>query len=467
MKRRKFILGTGAAAAGGATLLGSGAFSSVEADRDIAIDVVNDDDAYLRLAACTDEDGNEKPNGAYVYQGDDGLFSISLSEDNGNDPPAGSGVNPEALSKFYNVFEICNQGTQDICLNFGVDSESDVPKIPDDADVPLRFDFGPGDPAVVFYEDDTEEPIFPVDGFGASDGITLEVGECRCFGFNVRAYGVDSGEDIFADTDLTIVADADAECEEEIPEPEPEPFYGVTRKDELFELELDDDELVETKLTDLGNTSPRDENQPNGLVYDGDNEIWYFSDTEDGEGIVFKLEDVDENPEEIETFEESTIGGATFVGERYVTILQETNDVILYDVNEEEIDFEIPLDTGEPDSISEIELGDLAVDPVARPPMLYGSILRSDETPEDEGKLFKVPLVDTDEPEVEIIVQGDGSEDGSRKQIAFFNGRLIGTDTSSGEFFEIDREDGSIELLDETDNEYTDLGQIVQSSFRF
>jgi hypothetical protein len=78
MKRRKFILGTGAAAASGASLLGSGAFTSVEADRNLAIDVAGDANAFLRLAPCT-LDGEEQPNGAYVHGHSDGTMSIDLS----------------------------------------------------------------------------------------------------------------------------------------------------------------------------------------------------------------------------------------------------------------------------------------------------------------------------------------------------------------------------------------------------
>lgn len=48
MKRRTFLVSSGVAASG-ATLLGSGAFSSVEADREAKIEVVGDQDAYLYL----------------------------------------------------------------------------------------------------------------------------------------------------------------------------------------------------------------------------------------------------------------------------------------------------------------------------------------------------------------------------------------------------------------------------------
>ena len=49
MKRRRFIVGTATAAIGGSALLGSGAFSRVESHREVTIEVVGDEDAYLRL----------------------------------------------------------------------------------------------------------------------------------------------------------------------------------------------------------------------------------------------------------------------------------------------------------------------------------------------------------------------------------------------------------------------------------
>lgn len=49
MNRRAFVVGMGTAAVGGSTLLASGAFSRVESQRNVTIEVVGDDDAYLRL----------------------------------------------------------------------------------------------------------------------------------------------------------------------------------------------------------------------------------------------------------------------------------------------------------------------------------------------------------------------------------------------------------------------------------
>lgn len=55
MKRRKFILGTATASIGGSALLGSGAFSRVDSHRNVHIEIVGDDDAYLRLEYPTVE----------------------------------------------------------------------------------------------------------------------------------------------------------------------------------------------------------------------------------------------------------------------------------------------------------------------------------------------------------------------------------------------------------------------------
>jgi len=222
MKRRKFVLGVGAAAASGASLLGSGAFTSVEADRSIDVDVVGDGEAFLRLAPCT-VDGEEQPNGAYVRETPEGTIAIDLSES--NDQVAGDGVNAEALSVFHNVFEICNQGTQDLCVDFTVD----VPEIP--GPVPNRYDFESGDPAVVFYRGSNREEFINTEGLNVDRpgaiSLNIEDGECECVGLEVRAFGFEAGTELFADAELTIRADADGNCEDGVADPGPGYSCGV------------------------------------------------------------------------------------------------------------------------------------------------------------------------------------------------------------------------------------------------
>jgi hypothetical protein len=206
MKRRQVLAALGAVSGSGALLTGTGAFTSVSADRNIAVQVADDSNAFLRLAPCPSSD-----NGEYV-DNSNGLLTIDLSGSNSNDPPAGNGVNLNALSVFDNVFEIANQGTQDIC----VDLEVDVPQIPSGADVPERYDFGPGDPAVVFYRGSDRDDFVISNRLNPDrDGaiqLPIQNGNAECIGFEVRAFGFNSGTELFENANLTIRADANANC---------------------------------------------------------------------------------------------------------------------------------------------------------------------------------------------------------------------------------------------------------------
>ena len=68
MKRRNFVLGLGTIATGSVAAVGSGAFTSVEAERDITVEVAEDSDAFLAL-----EDGDSD-----LVTYDDGVLVINL-----------------------------------------------------------------------------------------------------------------------------------------------------------------------------------------------------------------------------------------------------------------------------------------------------------------------------------------------------------------------------------------------------
>jgi|AntDeeMetagen285_2_1112576.scaffolds.fasta_scaffold08781_1 hypothetical protein len=107
MNRRKFILGLGATAAGGVSLLGSGAFTSVEAERNITVNVTSDSDAFLGLQP------SDGPNGEYATESN-GLLALTVTETNAG----GSGVNPDAETLMDDVLTVTNQGTQEISFLF-------------------------------------------------------------------------------------------------------------------------------------------------------------------------------------------------------------------------------------------------------------------------------------------------------------------------------------------------------------
>jgi hypothetical protein len=94
---------------GSAIVTGTGAFSSVEAERNVSVEVAGDASALLRIAPF---DG---PNGAYATGADDGALSLDFTGSNGNID--GEGVNQDAISNFNEVFLIENQGTQEVELS--------------------------------------------------------------------------------------------------------------------------------------------------------------------------------------------------------------------------------------------------------------------------------------------------------------------------------------------------------------
>jgi hypothetical protein len=108
MKRRKLLSVVGTLTAGGTLATASGAFSNVQAQRDLAVKVAGDANAYLRIAPT---DG---PNGAYATGTDDGTLLLDLTGNNEN--VSGKGVNRNAITYFDEVFIIQNQGTQQIDL---------------------------------------------------------------------------------------------------------------------------------------------------------------------------------------------------------------------------------------------------------------------------------------------------------------------------------------------------------------
>jgi hypothetical protein len=111
VRRRDFVAALGAAAAGGSAVLGSGAFTSVSADRTVNVQVADDTNAFLGLVPGDTE---------LVEQNDDGTLQVNLD---GTGTPA-SGVNLDARTRIgskddpeeEHAFKIVNRGTQSLML---------------------------------------------------------------------------------------------------------------------------------------------------------------------------------------------------------------------------------------------------------------------------------------------------------------------------------------------------------------
>ena len=75
MRRRDLLVGVGGLAAGSSLIVGSGSFSAVEADRELQVDVVGDDEAYLELHHEHEKEGGKR-DAAVPCGGEVTLFDI-------------------------------------------------------------------------------------------------------------------------------------------------------------------------------------------------------------------------------------------------------------------------------------------------------------------------------------------------------------------------------------------------------
>lgn len=116
MNRRKFILGLGSLAATGTAVTSTGAFTSVEADRTVSVDVVGDSSAYLSFQKAADEQSDPGANSdAYV---DDSGDAISFDFRSSNETAdLGDGFNIDAVTRIEDLLEVRNQGTQSVFLS--------------------------------------------------------------------------------------------------------------------------------------------------------------------------------------------------------------------------------------------------------------------------------------------------------------------------------------------------------------
>ena len=130
--------------------MGTGAFTSVEASRDVSVEVAADDQAVLTLEPASG------PNGEYATL-NDGTLAIDLSSSNPTDA-GGAGVNQTAQTTIEGVFAVENKGTQPVAVELD----------------PYFFEDG-GDFVYVYPE--SQSDAVTGDGSGGLGPVTLGVGE--------------------------------------------------------------------------------------------------------------------------------------------------------------------------------------------------------------------------------------------------------------------------------------------------
>ena len=125
MNRRNVLLGLGAIVAGGGATLGTGAFSSVSAQRSATIQTAGDASAFLGIEAHPSRSSTGNPNdpddssdGTPYLTLDDTDKTLEFNFDGSGTPTIdGGGLNRNATTEFDDLIVISNQGQNAVTLN--------------------------------------------------------------------------------------------------------------------------------------------------------------------------------------------------------------------------------------------------------------------------------------------------------------------------------------------------------------
>lgn len=181
MKRRRLLAGLGTLAAGSAAAVGTGAFTSAEASRTVNVNVASEDEAYLALSPTGGE------NATFVSQDSSTNNELSIDINDANGVAAGAdGVGLDSVYEFDNLFQVENQGTQEVEFEIGTldDSSDFTPSTSGltaefypgtDSDSPLDSNpvtLGTGDAQTIGLKLDIEEP--DVDDFNAEATVNAD-----------------------------------------------------------------------------------------------------------------------------------------------------------------------------------------------------------------------------------------------------------------------------------------------------
>lgn len=173
MNRRRFLAGVGGLAAAGGAALGTGAFTSVEAERSVSVTTADDDRAFLQLEPLVKDGIDGDSTRRSSSDGEVVLFDVPGVGDGENSDAQGVGL--DSIYEFHDLLMIVNQGTQPVQLysTYGGTALSDLALVSDN-------------------------------GILRDDPPTLDVGDSVDVGFLIDTHGSSVGE---FDETLTIVAD--------------------------------------------------------------------------------------------------------------------------------------------------------------------------------------------------------------------------------------------------------------------
>ena len=206
MERRKFVVGLGSLAAGGAAAMGTGAFTSQTASRNLTISTAEDPSAYVGLKKL------DTPNSqAYISMSGDELII-----DVGHNSNGGEGINVDGHTRLDDLFGIDNQGTQTAYVYIRLINSDGKKKAylydSDDQEKALSPDYG--DPGPYTDYPDEDDTLLPDPDNIKYSARKLSPGERLRVGLDVE----EVYDDIFQQNDnMLVMATTDASQVEDFP----------------------------------------------------------------------------------------------------------------------------------------------------------------------------------------------------------------------------------------------------------
>lgn len=179
MKRRQLLAGLGAAAAGSAAI-GTGAFTSATANRSVSVSVADENKAYLALSPAGDDDENS----TFVSQDNtaNNELSVDINDATGTQDN-GDGVGLDSVYTFDSVFQVENQGTQEVDVSIGTLEDEDFD--PDASG--LTVEFYDGTDSSTSLDSSTGTPVTLGTGTSVDIGMKIETDEPNLDDFDADA----------------------------------------------------------------------------------------------------------------------------------------------------------------------------------------------------------------------------------------------------------------------------------------
>jgi len=112
--RKNVLISLGLIVAISGAALGSGAFTSVEADRGVSVNTAGDADAFLAITP-----GDGYGDSGYISDDSDGAMTFDLGDSSNNTVAGGQGFNQNATTNITNLIQLENQGNSNITVGFG------------------------------------------------------------------------------------------------------------------------------------------------------------------------------------------------------------------------------------------------------------------------------------------------------------------------------------------------------------